>query len=210
MCGERSQCLGRIGFAPTHGVCVLSWLTLLRLQVALQNCLKWALDCVHFPGLSRSGSGFPVLHWGADSVGPAFHTLPRSEQLRWPGAWWAFSPSLVVHLVTSQLQPLGFLSVPRECRSQACRVSPLGGWSLTVTLLADVNRPGSQEDLVSNWEPACSLFKDAVSGADIAPHLLALAATRLPLWLQWGEGLIRSRLTLLWCSPVFCEWARLL
>ena len=33
-----------------------------------------------------------------------------------------------------------------------------------MTLLADVNRPGSQEDLVSNWEPAHSLVEDAVSG----------------------------------------------
>ena len=31
-----------------------------------------ALGCVHFPGLSRSGSGSRVLHKGADSVGPAF------------------------------------------------------------------------------------------------------------------------------------------
>ena len=30
-----------------------------------------ALSCVHFPGLSRSGSGSWVLHKGADSVGPA-------------------------------------------------------------------------------------------------------------------------------------------
>ena len=30
-----------------------------------------------------------------------------------------------------------------------------------MTLLADVNRAGSQEDLVSNWEPAHSLVEDA-------------------------------------------------
>ena len=35
MCGECSQCLGHTGFAPAHGMCVLSWSTLLRLQVAL-------------------------------------------------------------------------------------------------------------------------------------------------------------------------------
>ena len=38
----------------------------------------------------------------------------------------------------------------------------------------DVNRPGSQEDLVSNWEPAHSLVEDAISGAEIASHLPAL------------------------------------
>ena len=68
-----------------------------------------------------------------------------------------------------------------------------------VTILVDVNHPGSQEDLVSNWEPACSLVEDAISGAEFAPCLLALAVARLPLCLQWGEGPVLSRLSLLWC-----------
>ena len=50
---------------------------------------------------------------------------------------------------------------------------------------ADVNCSGSQEDLVSNWEPARSLVEDAVSGAEFAPCLLALAVTHLPL--EGGE-----------------------
>ena len=83
MCGECSQCLGHTGFTPAYRVCVLSWSTLLRLQVVLQgNCLKWALGCMHFPGLSRSGLGSWVLHKGTDSVGPIFCALPRSQQLR--------------------------------------------------------------------------------------------------------------------------------
>ena len=73
---------------PLLTACVLSQSTLLRLLVALQgNCLKWALGCVYFPSLSHSGSGSWVLHKGTDSVGPAFCALPRSEQLRRPGAW---------------------------------------------------------------------------------------------------------------------------
>ena len=52
----------------------------------------------------------------------------------------------------------------------------------------DVNCPGSQEDLVSNWEPAHSLVEDAISGAEIALCLLALAVAHLPLCLQLGEG----------------------
>ena len=64
-------------------VCLLSWSTLFRLQVALQgNCLKWALGWVHFPDLNHSSSGSRVLHKGTDSVGSAFCALPRSEQLR--------------------------------------------------------------------------------------------------------------------------------
>ena len=38
--------------------------------------------------------------------------------------------------------------------SHVCLVSLLGRWSQAVTLLADVNLPRAQEDLVSNWEPA--------------------------------------------------------
>ena len=50
---------------PTLTACVLSRSTLLRLQVALQGkCPKHALGCVHFPGLSHSGSGSRVLHKG--------------------------------------------------------------------------------------------------------------------------------------------------
>ena len=70
--GERSQCLGHTGFAPLMA-CELPQSTLPRPQVALQGiCLKPALGWVHFPGLSRSGSGPWVLHEGADLVGPAF------------------------------------------------------------------------------------------------------------------------------------------
>ena len=55
-----------------------------------------------------------------------------------------------------------------------------------MTLLVDVDHPGSQEDMVSNWEPAHSLLGEAVSGAEIAagPCLLDLAVTCLPLSLD--------------------------
>ena len=80
---------------PLLMACVLSQCTLLRLQVTLQgNCLKRALGCVHFPGLSHSGSGSRILHKGTDSVGPVFCALPRSEQLRRLGAWRAQSPQV--------------------------------------------------------------------------------------------------------------------
>ena len=77
-----------------------------------------------------------------------------------------------------------------------------------MTLLADVNRLGSQEDLVSNWEPVHNLVEDAISGAKIAPCLLALAvASSLGIGLWWWDGLVRSWLALLWYSfsPLFCE-----
>ena len=39
-------------------------------------CRERALGCVHFPGLSRSGSGSRVLHKGTDSVGLCFVPFP--------------------------------------------------------------------------------------------------------------------------------------
>ena len=92
-----------------------------------------------------------------------------------------------------------------------CRVSPLGSWSLAATLLVDVNHPGSQEGLVSNWGPAHSFVEDVGSGVEIAPHLLALVDAHLTLCLQRAEGPVYSCLALLWCSlnPLFCEQAML-
>ena len=77
-----------------------------------------------------------------------------------------------------------------------------------MTLLADVKRLGSQEDLVSNWEPVHNLVEDAISGAKIAPCLLALAvASSLGIGLWWWDGLVRSWLALLWylLNPLFWE-----
>ena len=89
---------GVLAVYGSHWVCpssqqnVLSWSTLLRLQVALQgNCLNQALHFLHFSGLSCSGSCSHVLHKVTDSVGYAFCALPRSEPLRWPDAWCALS-----------------------------------------------------------------------------------------------------------------------
>ena len=72
LCGEHSRCSGHTGFAP------LTAYVLSRLHCSGSWLLsrERALSRVHFPGLSRSGSGFQVLHKGADSVGPAFCAFP--------------------------------------------------------------------------------------------------------------------------------------
>ena len=104
--------------------CVLFQSTLLRFQVALQwNCLKWALGCVHFPGLSCSGSGSRVLDKRAHSVGPAFCALPRSEQLRWPSAWQVHSPQVRCVSSPPGSQPLEFLGSSRRALSAVPCVS---------------------------------------------------------------------------------------
>ena len=59
---------------------------------------------------------------------------------------------------------------------------------MSATLQEDVNCPESQV-LVSNWEPAHSLVKDAISGAEIAPF---------QFWLPLaGDGPIHSWLAVL-------------
>ena len=74
--GSARSVSATVGF-PLLAEYVLSQSILLRPQVALQeSCLKWALGCVHLPGLNWSGSGSRVLHKGADLVGPAFCALP--------------------------------------------------------------------------------------------------------------------------------------
>ena len=64
---------------PPHWVCPRSWrMCFPRLHCSGSRLLyrERALNCMHFPGLSRSGSGSRVLHKGADSVGPAFCDFP--------------------------------------------------------------------------------------------------------------------------------------
>ena len=65
----------------------------------------------------------------------------------------------------------------------------------------DVNRPKSQEVLVSN-EVCLQFGIGYLSGAVIAPFRLWLP---LPACLQQGDGTVRSRLALL--STLFCERA---
>ena len=80
--GMCSQCLSHTGSAPVHGTCSLPAQDAPALGYSTGNHPWPALGCLHFPGPSRSGSGTWVVLRGADSVGPAFCALPRSEQLR--------------------------------------------------------------------------------------------------------------------------------
>ena len=69
-----------------------------------------------------------------------------------------------------------------------------------MTHLADVNHPGSQEDVLSSWEPAHSLVEDAISGAEIVAALCLpnvyhkgfLVAQRLKLLPEMRETGVRS------------------
>ena len=132
----------------------------------------------------------------------AFCALPRSEQLRRPGAWCVQCPRWAVRL--NHLPGTGHSVswVRHRTPSQVCHVSPLGSWSQALTFLADVSHPGSQEDMVTNREPTHALVEDAVSGTDIAPHLPALAVGHL----QCGRG--RSTAASCGIHSVLCSMRR--
>ena len=77
---------GVLAVFQLHWVCHRSWHVCFQgLHFSGSRLLCQELSgvgCVHFPGLSRLGSGSRVCHKGGDLVGPAFCALPRSEQLR--------------------------------------------------------------------------------------------------------------------------------
>ena len=126
------------------GFCALPRSQLLRfrfLGTPQGHRLGWALHIVPFPGLRSSG----------DQV---------LGECTAPGGLWV--------LVTSLVPASWFPGCTTRALSHGYRVPPLGSSSLTVALLVDVSRPGSQEDLLSNWEPAHSFVEDAFSGSEIA------------------------------------------
>ena len=126
-----------------------------------------------------------------------FCALPRSKQLRQPAAWLAHCSRWAVHL--NHLPRPSCLVSRVHCKSTVSGVPCVSSGELISGCKAPVNCSGSQEDLVSNWEPAYSLVEDAISGGKISPCLLALAVARLPLCLWLGDGPVRSQLALLWC-----------
>ena len=155
---------------------------------------EWALSCVHFPGLSRSGSGSRVLHKGADSVGPAFCAFPVVGAAQGTRSLTSAPSSGAGRLLPSPSPPQ-VLGAPHPVRL----VSLLGSRSLAATLPVDVNHPESQE--VRNWKPVCSLE----GMPSLGPSLPLSGSCLLP---PAGDGPV-SRLGLLWyCSllPLFCEW----
>ena len=157
------------------------------------------------PSLHFWGSRF--LCWGAVWGGPwvactsqvwaaqvqvlGYSTKERNQLglqcLPFPGraAWLAQSPQVGRALITSPSQPLGCLGGRGHGRLR-CRVSLLRSWSLTAPLPVDVNRPESQEVLVNNQGPACSLVEDASLGPRLP--LSGSGWPRLPPSLGMGRS----------------------
>ena len=126
MCGECSQCLGRTGFAPAHGICAFPVYTAQAPGCSAGKLSKAGPGLRALPRSMLLRFRKSLLHKGADSVGPAFCALPRSEQFRQPGACRVHSPSLAVHLITSPVPATRFPGCAAGAPSQVCRVPPLG------------------------------------------------------------------------------------
>ena len=146
--GVWGKCMDHTGFAPAQ-----SRMWFLGLYSSGSRVLCTALFKMDpaFHALPRSkplDSGSWVLCKGTDSVGPAFCALLRSEQLRQPGPWWVYCPRRATHLNHLPGLASQFPGCATRAPSQACHVSPRGSWSQVVTLLANVNHSGSQEDMV--------------------------------------------------------------
>ena len=208
LCGECSQCLCHTGFVTAHGVCAFPVYTAQAPGCSVGELSKASPE-LH--ALLRSKplwfrvSGTPQRHrlgwawiWGPSQVRAAQVTRCLASSLSSGGAGC---------LITSPVPAAHFPACAVGVTSQVCPVFLLRSWSLAATLPADVNRPGTQEDLVSNWESARSLVEDAVSGAEIVPFC---SVCHLPASLPLaGDGAVHRGLVLLWysLSPMSCEQA---
>ena len=70
--GSTHSVLATLGLPPLMRVCFPH----LHCSGSRLLSRERAMGCVHFPGLSRSDSGFQVFHRSTDSVGPAFCAFP--------------------------------------------------------------------------------------------------------------------------------------
>ena len=157
-------------------------------------------------------------------VGTLFHALPRSKPLRywvfhkgtdldglcvlcpsqvwkfrWSVAWWVNCSRWAMHHINCLDQTTQFLRCTARAQSQVCHVSPMGSWSQSVTLLTDVNHPGFQEDVVSNWKPAHSSVENGLCGQDFSSPLSSGSGYPLPAFLPLGR---ESPIQQPACSPL--------
>ena len=167
--------------------------------------MYFAVHTVQAPGCSARA---------LSQVDLVFRTRRRSELLRFSGALQRHRRSWFVRFVPFRGPGSSGDWLLGECTVPGVPCVSYGELISGSTLLADVSHPGSQEDVVSNWQPAHSLVEDVVSGAEIAvaPCLPALAVTHLYLCLQGGRALNSSWLVLLRYllghKPLFYKCAR--
>ena len=148
---------------------------------------------------------------GIDLAGPAFCALPRSEELRQPGAWRAHCPRCAVGLITSLVPVARFTGCATRVPSQ-CAVCLLWGADIRLQSswqMSTVQYPRKM------WLATGSLFPVWWRMPSLGPKLpLAFHLWLSPACLSassGGEEPVSSLLALFWHSlnPLFCEPARM-
>ena len=184
VCGECLQCLGHIRFARAHGMCAFPVYTA---QAPGCSAGEVSKACPGLRALPRSKplrfrfSGTPQRH----RLGLCFVPFPGLSSSGVQVLCERTTSGVPYVLSPPQSQSLGFLGSPQEHHLR-CVMYLLWGADLWL-------RPSWQmsaiQDPRQTWLATgslLSLVEDAISGARIAPILLALAVVCLPLCLQWG------------------------
>ena len=151
--GSRLFCRGIVRSGPCISCTFQVWAAQVQVRghsTKAQN--QFGVHFVPFPGSSSSGD--QVL---------GKHTVPGVPYV----------------LITSPVPTTWFLGYTVRALSQVCYVSLLGSGSHPLSLLADVNHSGSQENLATGslltvW------WRMLVSGAKISPCLLLLSVVCFP------------------------------
>ena len=160
------------------------------------HCPKWALRIMHFPGLGHSGSQLLCKSTDPDGLGILCCSQVQATQATRCLANALSQVACFMHLPGPSCS-VSWVHHEGTVPGVPCVSS--GEWSQAVTLLVAVNHLGSQEDVVSNRQPAHSLVEDVVSGSDCSgPLPLTLAVAHLPLCCWGGRALNGSWLALLW------------
>ena len=139
---------------------------------------------MHFLDLGPSASVSWVIHKGTDLVWPVFCALPRSKQLRQPGAWQEPFPQvgIVSYHLHGPSPSISWVCSRHAFSVVACVSSGelISGWA--PRRMSTVQNP-KKSKLAT--EPACSLVEDVSLGPSLP--LSGFDCPR-PACLQWGMG----------------------
>jgi len=87
----------------------------------------------------------------------------------WMDTWGFPQPKVAC---TSQVQAAQVPKCSKRAQSQVGRASPWGSWSQAVTLLADRNHPGSQEDVCEETNKMVPVKLSHPTLSALLPHAL--------------------------------------
>ena len=126
ICTECLQRLGHTGFVPAHGLCAFPVYTVQALGCSAGNSLRQALGCMHFPGLSYSGSGSRYSTKAQTWLGLCFVPFPDLSSSGDRVLGKRSRPQLKACLIASSISAAQFSGCTTDAPSQVQCVSLLG------------------------------------------------------------------------------------